>query len=160
MLAKRQTLSLLLTFILSLTLYANDNNTTDPTSEQNLTFSLTYWKLVTLNDKNISNEKMSREAHIIFSPTLEGKGKFKGASGCNDMLGKYLANDNNLTIDTKHIAMTRMACPQIEIETQFIQTLGSVLSWKISAEYLELMDLNGSSIARFEADENKTKSHK
>jgi heat shock protein HslJ len=157
MLAKRQILPLFLTFIISFTLYANDNNTTRIPPDQNITFSKTYWKLIELNEDNISTAKMSREAHIVFSTTVEGAGRFKGASGCNEMLGKYSGNDNNISIDTQHIAMTRMACPQIEIETQFIQTLGRALFWEINMEYLELMDSNGSHIAKFIADYNKTK---
>jgi len=157
MLAKRQTLSLLLTFLMSLTLYANDNNTTDKLPDQNITFSTTYWKLIDLNEHTISPEKMSREAHIVFSIMVDGKGKFNGASGCNDMLGKYLGNDNNISIDTKHIAMTRMACPYMEIETQFIDILGRATSWTINAEHLSLKDTNGLPIALFKAVEDKIK---
>jgi heat shock protein HslJ len=156
MLARRQTLSLLLTFILSLTLYANDNNTIDRLPDQNITFSTTYWKLIDLNEHTISVEKMSREAHIVFSTIHEGTGKFNGASGCNDMIGKYVGNDNNISIDTKHIAMTRMACPYMEIETQFINILGKAVSWSINAGHLSLKDINGSSIALFKADKTKT----
>ena len=151
MLAKRQTLSLLLTFLLFIRLYANDNNTMEPSSEQNLTFSMTYWKLIDLNEHTISSEKMSREAHIIFSTLTEGKGKFNGASGCNDMIGKYVGNDNNISIDTQHIAMTRMACPDMEIETQFIKILGKTVSWSINAGHLSLKDSNGTSIALLKA---------
>lgn len=157
MLAKRQTLSLFLTFILSLTLYANDTNTTHISPEQNLTFATTYWKLIDLNEHTLSPEKMSREAHIIFSDILEGKGKFKGASGCNDMLGKYLSHDNHISIDSKHIAMTRMACPYMEIETQFIDILGRAASWVIKAEHLSLKDENGVPIALFKSVKHKTK---
>jgi heat shock protein HslJ len=156
MLAKRQTLSLFLTFIISLTLYANDSNLTDTHPDQNVTFSTTYWKLIDLDEHTISSDKMSREAHIVFSNMSEGKGKFNGASGCNDMIGKYIGHDNNISIDTKHIAMTRMACPYMEIETQFIHILGKAVSWSINAGHLSLKDINGSSIALFKADKTKT----
>jgi len=149
--AKIQTLVLFLFFTFSLTLNANDNNTTQNNIDQNLTFTNTYWKLVDLNEHILSQEKMSRDAHIIFSNIVEGKGTFKGASGCNDMLGKYVGNENNISIDTKHIAMTRMACPYMEIETQFITVLGQVASWKINAEYLSLIDKEGLPIALFKA---------
>jgi len=156
MLTKREILSLFFTCILSLTLYANDNNSTRNLSDQNITFSTTYWKLIDLNEHTISVEKMSREAHIVFSTIHEGTGKFNGASGCNDMIGKYVGNDHNISIDTKHIAMTRMACPYMEIETHFITILGKAVSWSINAEHLTLKDINGSSIALFKADKTKT----
>lgn len=157
MFAKMQTVSLFILFLIGVLLHAEDANTTMTHQDDNLTFTTTYWKLVDLHEHTISPEKMSREAHIIFSPTKEGKGKFKGASGCNDMLGKYMGNEHNISIDTKHIAMTRMACPYMEIETQLIDILGEVFSWRINAGYLSLKDSNGSSIALFIADQNKTK---
>ena len=157
MLAKIQALSLFIFLSLPFTLYANDNNTTQPNIEQNLTFTETYWKLVDLNEHILSPEKMSRDAHIVFSDIKEGKGTFKGASGCNDMLGKYEGNDNNISIDTKHIAMTRMACPYMEIETQFIAVLGKVATWKMNADYLSLLDDKGVPIALFQALENPKK---
>ena len=157
MLAKIQALSLFIFLLLPFTLYANDNNATQPNIEQNLTFTETYWKLVDLNEHMLSPEKMSRDAHIVFSHIKEGKGTFKGASGCNDMLGKYEGNENNISIDTKHIAMTRMACPYMEIETQFVVVLGKVSAWEINADYLSLLDDKGVPIALFKALENPKK---
>ena len=151
MLTKIQALSLFIFLSLPFTLYANDNNTTQSNIEQNLTFTETYWKLIDLHEHLLSAEKMSRDAHIVFSHMKEGKGTFKGASGCNDMLGKYEGNDNTITIDTKHIAMTRMACPYMEIETQFIAALGKATVWKMNANYLSLLDDKGVPIALFKA---------
>ncbi len=153
MLVKRQTLSLLLPFLFSLTLYANDTNTTDILSEQNLSFSTTYWKLVDINEHLISPDPMKREAHIVFSVLEEGQGKFKGATGCNEMLGKYSGKENTLNIDTKHIAMTRMACPDMALETDFIRLLGKTAFWKINAGYLSFKDSNGSVIMLLKAIE-------
>ncbi len=157
MLAKIQALSLFIFILLPFALYANDNNTTQSNIEQNLTFTETYWKLVDLNEHILSPEKMNRDAHIVFSHIKEGKGTFKGASGCNDMLGKYKGNDNNISIDTKHIAMTRMACPYMEIETQFIAALGKVTTWKMNVDYLSLLDDKGMPIALFRAVKNLKK---
>jgi len=127
------------------------NNVTLQMVDQNLSFSNTYWKLITLVDNDINTENMSREVHMIFSILLERKGKFKGASGCNAMLGTYEGSDNNLSIDQKHIAMTRMACPDIKIEAQFIQVLGLTTNWNIVENHLELMDNNQTVLMRFKA---------
>lgn len=157
MLYKRQTLSLLLALLFSLTLYANDINSTQTPSDQNLSFSETYWKLVDMNEHLISPEPMKREAHIIFSLLDEGKGKFKGATGCNEMLGKYIGKENTLHIDTKHIAMTRMACRDMALETDFIRLLGKTASWKINAGHLSFKDSNGSVIMLLKAIEKVKK---
>ena len=157
MLAKMQALSLFIFLLIPFTLYANDNNTTQSNLEQNLTFTETYWKLIDLNEHILSPEKMSRDAHIVFSHIKEKKGTFKGASGCNDMLGKYEGKDNHISIDTKHIAMTRMACPYMEIETQFIAVLGNAATWKMNADYLSLLNDKGVPIALFKALGNPKK---
>lgn len=140
-------------FLLSCTLYANDINSTQTSHEQNLTLSKTYWKLLDLNEHIISPEQMNREAHLVFSVLTEGKGKFKGATGCNEMLGKYMGDKHTLTIDTKHIAMTRMACPHTKLETDFLTLLGKTASWKINAGHLSFKDTNGSTIMLFKAIE-------
>ncbi len=155
--AKIEALLLSVFVLLPFSLYANDNTTTPSNAEQNITFSKTYWKLIDLHEHLISSEKMSRDAHIVFSDMKEGKGTFKGASGCNDMLGKYEGKDNTITIDIKHIAMTRMACPYMEIETQFIEVLGKASTWKMNVNYLSLLDDKGMPIALFKALENPKK---
>jgi heat shock protein HslJ len=128
----------------------SDTNTTKNALEINHTFNTTYCKLMHLLNKDINASKLSREAHIIFSPLDNGKASFHGASGCNEMLGKYESSEYNITID-KHIAMTRMACPDMEIEMQFLEVLGKTIVWKIVDNHLELLDSNNSVLARFEA---------
>jgi heat shock protein HslJ len=129
----------------------SEYNTTHHTVDKMLTFSMTHWKLVSLSNKDINASSLSREAHIIFSPLVEGNANFHGASGCNEMLGKYEGYEQNLTIDNKHIAMTRMACPDMKIETQFLQVLGHAIRWEMTNEKLELFDSNQTIIARFKA---------
>lgn len=157
MLAKVLTLFVFISLSYTLTLYANDHNNTIRIADKNTTFALTYWRLINLSNHMMSVEKMRREAHIVFDPVLEGKGRFKGALGCNDMLGKYIKIEDTITIDTKHMAMTRLACPDMETEIQFIDRLSKARSWKIKEQHLEFMDNNGSSIAMFEAVKKKTK---
>lgn len=129
----------------------SDMNNTQNSLETNHTFNTTYWQLTQLLNKDINASKLSREVHIIFSPLENGKASFHGASGCNEMLGKYESIEHNLTIDNKHIAMTRMACPDMEIEIQFLEVLGKIIVWEIVDNHLELLDSNNSVLARFKA---------
>ena len=153
----KHSISLLFSLLLFYTsLMADDINitsnthTTQNTLETNHTFNTTYWKLIQLLNKDINASKLSREAHIIFSPLDNGKASFHGASGCNEVLGKYESTEYNITID-KHIAMTRMACPSMEIEIQFLEVLGKTIVWSIVGNHLELLDSNNSVLARFRA---------
>ena len=151
MLDKMHTLFLFLSLTFLHTVYANENNATANHLAQKPTFTSTYWKLINLSEHDMLPDEMSREAHLIFFPITDGKGTFKGATGCNDMLGKYAGNENNISIDIKHMAMTRLACPDMQTETQFIKILGHTISWKIHETRLEFIDSNGTSIAMFEA---------
>jgi heat shock protein HslJ len=121
-------------------------------SQKPFSFYETHWRLVHLLSQEVNASGLSREAHIIFTPHQEKTGNFHGATGCNEMLGKYESTEENLSIDTKHIAMTRMACPDMQLEQTFLKTLGSVKQWKIENHTLFLRDANQSVIATFEAE--------
>ena len=121
------------------------------------TFSTTYWQLDTLFDEVIDAEKMHRETYLLFSPleNTEGNfnGKFTGATGCNDILGKYKARNFKLSFDVEHIAMTRLACLEGSIESEFLEALKKTKAWKIDEGLLKLLDVNKTSIAVFKAIE-------
>lgn len=131
--------------------FATDTNTTTPNQSQP-TFDSIHWKLIYIGNVDINASQMKRAAHIIFSPLTKGEGTFKGASGCNEMLGTYKAVDQNLSIDTKHIAMTRMACPSMDIETKFLDALAHIQHWSIEENNLELLDINDTSWLKFEVN--------
>ena len=114
-------------------------------------FTHTYWKLIALFSEEVDSSVMMREAHIVFQTLNNGKGKFKGAAGCNAMLGTYQSMDNNLTIDSKHIAMTRMACPEDHVETNFLKAMHATVQWQIKDNYLVFLDSNSSLLAGFKA---------
>ena len=155
MLAKIQTLLVLLFLSFSLPIYANEHNNTVHNLETNATLTRTYWRLISLSNHTMSLEKMRREAHIIFSDIVDGKGRLKGASGCNDMLGKYVRDEQNISIDTKHIAMTRMACPENNVEIAFLKAMEGTVKWQITNHHLEFMDINSSVLAEFTAKKLK-----
>ena len=154
--------STVLFFFLTVSILAQTPSTTiSPSSLNDLNQSLdreftqTYWKLISLFSEEVDSSVMIREAHIIFQTLDNGKGKFKGAAGCNAMLGTYQSMDNNLTIDSKHIAMTRMACPEGDVETNFLKAMHGTVQWQIKDNYLVFMDSNFSALAEFKAVNSK-----
>jgi heat shock protein HslJ len=118
-------------------------------------FTHTYWKLIALFSKEVDSSVMMREAHIIFQTLDNGKGKFKGAAGCNAMLGTYQSVEHNLTIDDKHIAMTRMACPEGDVETSFLKAMHGTVLWQIKDNYLVFLDSDSKALAEFKATNSK-----
>jgi len=106
----------------------------------------TYWKLTRLNSKPLSLSKSKRrEAYMI----LSSHGKIKGNSGCNNFNGAYELEENKLSLP-KPMMMTRMFC-NAGVEQEFMKALGSMSSYQIKGEYLEIYDKDGVNSARFES---------
>jgi heat shock protein HslJ len=76
--------------------------------------------------------------------------RIQGFAGCNRLIDSYELKGENLKF--WRMASTRMACQNgMELETSFMQALESTAKWKIEGEHLELNDLNGALVARFES---------
>ena len=144
-------------FFLSVSILAQAPSTFKDSNQSidNVAFTHTYWKLTTLSKENVDSSVMMREAHIIFQTLDKGKGKFKGASGCNAMLGIYQSSEQNLTIDYKHIAMSRMACPKGDVEMDFLKAIQGTVKWQIKGNHLAFIDSNSSVLAEFIATDFK-----
>lgn len=107
----------------------------------------THWQLITLNQKPIAIGEGERQAHLI----LDNQGHISGSSGCNRMMGSYTQDENTLKFGP--LAGTRMACigGVMANEHLFLNTLGSVTTWKIEGKYLNLKDSSGKTVLRFKA---------
>ena len=154
--------SAVLFFIFTISILAQTPSTTISPSSPNDSnqsldreFTHTYWKLISLFSEEVDSSGMIREAHIIFQTLDNGKGRFKGAAGCNAMLGTYQSADHNLTIDDEHIAMTRMACPEGDVETNFLRAMHATVQWQIKDNYMVFLDINSSFLAGFKAVNSK-----
>lgn len=153
--------SAILFLILSVSIFAQSPSSISPSVHNDLNqshdteFTHTYWKLISLFSKEVDSSAMMREAHIVFQTLDNGKGKFKGAAGCNAMLGTYQSTEQNLTIDSKHIAMTRMACPDDDAEMEFLKAMHGTVQWQIKDNYLVFLDSNSSLLAGFKAIKSK-----
>jgi heat shock protein HslJ len=107
----------------------------------------TYWKLFQLGDEPVSVASKQKEPYFILDPAT---GRVSGSGGCNRLVGSYTLDGNHLTF--RHTAGTMMACLEgMETEKAFLQALPQVNSWKITGQRLELFDVGGKLIARFEA---------
>ena len=147
----------ILFFFLTISILAQTPSTSKDSNQSthNVAFTHTYWKLTTLLKEDVDSSVMMREAHIIFQTLDNGKGKFKGASGCNAMLGIYQSSEQNLTIDYNHIAMTRMACPEDDVEMDFLKAIRGTVKWQMKGHYLAFLDSNSSVLAEFKATDFK-----
>ena len=106
----------------------------------------TRWVLIRLGDAGISVGENQREPFFVLE---SGKHRLTGSGGCNRLMGSYERNGDQLTF--KQLALTRMACPDVEYEDGFTKALEATASWKIGGAHLELSDAAGSVLARFES---------
>jgi copper homeostasis protein (lipoprotein) len=107
----------------------------------------TYWKLVRLSEMAMQAAEKQREPHLIFAnyePRLSGSG------GCNRLTGSFELEGDKLRLG--RMAGTMMACPTgMEQEQRFLQSLEKVERYRITGSHLEMLDVAGAVIARFEA---------
>ncbi len=103
------------------------------------------WVAESLNGKEIKFKERGSEVFI----TLESDNKkVFGRAGCNRFFGTYEQNESQLTFSG--MGATRMACPDMDIETSFFKVLEDTKSFIIKNDKLTLKD-NNNVIAVFKA---------
>ncbi|MEJ2188117.1 MAG: META domain-containing protein, partial [Acidobacteriota bacterium] len=109
----------------------------------------TYWKLTRLHDQPAIVPEGEREPHLVLRSEGSRATVF---GGCNRMVGPYAIDGT--AIDFGHMAMTQMACPTgMETENAFARALGAAVRYRLLAHHLELIDAEGTTVARFEVRE-------
>jgi len=117
--------------------------------EQWTTASLenTYWKVMSIGDATVTVAERQREPHLILHPA---DGRISGHGGCNTLSGSYSLESDRLRF--KQIAGTRMACPEgMEQEQALYQALDAVAGWRITGQWLELLDQAGAVVMELES---------
>lgn len=110
------------------------------------TLAETKWKLVSLN-----NTTISQKGKKVFYLKLNSKdGRFNAYMGCNSITGSYVMPSPYKLIFSE-IIMTRMACPEMTLETNFSSMLAKVNSYKIDTEMLILFGERKKVLAKFKA---------
>ncbi len=113
----------------------------------------TYWRLTELNGLAVGRmTPMLREAHLVFHNEHKGVKRVAGSTSCNSLSGTYKLVGHEIYLDQEPLAMTMMACPEGNIEKEFVTMLKEVKGWKISGEHLVLFgDDELQILGRFEA---------
>lgn len=108
----------------------------------------TYWRLVDLQGRPVQLAEKQRELHLILQPAQR---RVAGSGGCNRLMGSYQLDGDNLRFG--QVAGTMMACPADVMvrEREFIALLAQATRWRIVDGRLELVDGQGSLLARFES---------
>jgi heat shock protein HslJ len=106
----------------------------------------TSWRLTRLQDQPAQRFTNQREPQLVFSVD----NRVTGSDGCNRVTGSYRRSNADLTVS--QLASTRMACMfGMEQAGRFTAALGSVARYRITGRHLELFDVSGALLLRFEA---------
>ncbi|WP_188500283.1 copper resistance protein NlpE N-terminal domain-containing protein [Pontibacter amylolyticus] len=107
------------------------------------------WNLVELQGKAVSPKDYERNPPSLAIALAEGS--VSGSAGCNKITGTLEPIGDRINFGA--IASTRMACPNMEVENQFLKVLSNEeLRYRVNEERLELM-LGGRAVAIFERGE-------
>lgn len=87
------------------------------------------WVLRELNTKSIQTPTGQKEISIFFEPTLN---EFTAVSKCNDLHGMYTSKDDMIKI--VNMASTKMACQELDLESEFIKSLNETNKYKLKSK--------------------------
>lgn len=111
----------------------------------------THWTLVHLTDRPLRPLATERAAHLV----LHGEGqRVSGSGGCNRLLGQFAQEGQALRF--ARLGRTMMACPELDDEQFFLDTLDKVRFWRIAGTRLELLDDKRQPLAEFSAPQSST----
>ncbi len=106
-----------------------------------------YWKLVELRGKKIEKAGNSPKEAFLFI-NADGKSVY-GNAGCNSVHGGIEIGEMT-RIKFSKMATTMMACPDMEVEREFLQMLESVDNYNLIGDTLVLNKARMAPFARFE----------
>ena len=109
------------------------------------TLAETKWKLVVLNKKVVTQK--GKKPYFLKLNSKDGK--FTAYAGCNAIMGSYVM-PSAFTLSFAETASTKMACPNMTLETQFFAMLEKTNSYLLDNETLTLFGKRKVTLARFE----------
>src|SRR3954469_15501849 len=106
----------------------------------------TYWRATELQEKTVPAAPPAHEAHVVFDPD----GKVSGSDGCNRLTGGYQFAAPTIKISA--VAASKAACTSGDAVARAMRSaLGRAHVVHQSGSTLDLLDANGTRLARFEA---------
>jgi heat shock protein HslJ len=121
----------------------NNASSASPTGPQELIG--TYWKLIELMGKPVTDAENRRAAYIYFrEPNM-----MSSSGGCNTINGPYEVMPGNRIKFSENLASTMMACPDQQMETDFKRVLAQADNYAIADNKLSLNKARMAPLARF-----------
>lgn len=92
----------------------------------------THWKLVELLGKKIPDSAINKEMYIVLK---KEQNRVQGNGGCNTIAGTYKLSKENKILFSQMIS-TRMMCPGIKYEDEFLKSLSTTDHYYLKADTL------------------------
>lgn len=108
------------------------------------------WELKTLNEKEVKLTDNNSEIYIQFN---EAEKRVSGRGGCNRFFGNYEMDGDKLKFSP--LGATRMACPDLQTETEFFQVLETVDSYSLKDGVLAFKSKGKPVAVFYKAEEQK-----
>ena len=96
----------------------------------------TTWKLAKM--EAIPAAAVGKEADFFTLEFNAADTMVAGRTNCNRFFGPYILNGKSLKFG--NLGMTRMACPDLQYETSFVEMLSKVNGFEIKGSDLKLLD--------------------
>ncbi len=109
------------------------------------TLAETKWKLITLNGKVVTTK--GKQDYCLKLNSNDGR--FSAYAGCNSMSGSYVM-PSAFGLSFSNVAMTRMACPEMDLETRFSKVLEETNRYALKDNILQLKKGKTAILATFE----------
>ena len=106
----------------------------------------TRWVLRQLAGQRVAVPANTHEPYL----TLRADGTAEGDGSCNRFRGSFFSETPS-ELKFSPLMSTRMACPAIATESNFISALGKANSYEITGDTLRVLDASGTAVARLEA---------
>ena len=100
------------------------------------------WRLIELNGKVVPDQSDTTRYTVILSES----GELNGRGDCNSYFGRFVSEkEGELTLSPD--GATKAMCPDMKRETEFLEMMPRVKSFKIDGNILMLFDSEGKLIA-------------
>ncbi|MDL2308099.1 copper resistance protein NlpE N-terminal domain-containing protein [Bacteroidales bacterium OttesenSCG-928-B11] len=103
-----------------------------------------YWKLIEVYGTPVP-EEMHKEPFLRFQVQ---DNRLEGNAGCNSLSGRYIIRNGN-RLEIPPLAMTMMACLDMEVESKMVKALGIVDSYTVLGDTLSLNRARMAPLAKF-----------
>ncbi|MCD6064437.1 MAG: hypothetical protein K0R82_2348 [Flavipsychrobacter sp.] len=103
------------------------------------------WKLEELMGEPVVGRNAAGEAYIKFGTDSN---RVSGNTGCNHFFGSYkLAAPGQIAIEK--VGSTKRACPNMDVETNYLKALGDASTYKLDGDVLLLGNAGNDELAKF-----------